>query len=670
MDISAFVRVRTLRNALIAAGSPENEASELCIRTVLTLMCEAASFFLGKPFTALIIGTQADDLPQKLEEFLASLPFLRGQKAVKFPDRNSSELKERLISTAALNWLSVSPDLLGSFYEYGLSRETQNSSGIFYTSKDNIHRVIDHLFIDTMYEELESALGSKEQLLALNDKLSGMTFLDAACGGGNFLVETLAFLRSFETELAVALQELGVEMKRKVSYGRQVFGIEYDIGAAECARYALMIQNRISDFRQADRTDGVLSSPTIADGSNIVTGDSLLINWHTAAGNKISFVFGNPPFVYKKSSEQLEGMELIFDEGTDCSALDYCAAWLRKASFICAEGTKCAFLTTSSICQGEQAAILWNQVFSERTDIDFAFRPFIWVGDVDMFTDRVQTYCVIVGFSSARPNKHKQIFETAPSYDRCIEAKNINAYLLDLPNVLIYPADRSLSGLSEMLNTKNYPDGITEAEYLQMLREGRAVDEYIPYIHARDSLYGKRLVCKVPIAEQKPPTNYICIPRTSSIKRAYIPIMFFRNSRLAFNEGVHYIPNADPFLFGLLCSSMHNAWTKLTCGRLANNLRYSIRYCYNTFPVPICSQQQRKAISQAATNILEIRSKKLGKALAELYDEMPIDLRTAHMKLDFHVDRLYSPASFIDEKQRLDTLIRLYEERRTDNGHT
>ena len=666
MDISAFVRLRSLRNAFINAGQPADEASSLCGRIALTLMCEVNGFFLGKPFTALLIHTPAPELSEQVAAFWRGLSFLP-QFNENSSLRADEAVRQRLIDVAAVNWSSISPDLLGSFYEYALSREQQNDGGVFYTSKDNVHRVIDNLFIDELYEQLEAAYGNREQLENFGRKLCSLTFLDAACGGGNFLTETLAFLRSIETEMILSMRDAGTVPDCYIDYNKQIFGIEYDSRSAAYARAALMVQNRISDIKQAAQLEGALR-PVLYPENTIAVGDSLLINWRGVVGDRISYVIGNPPFVYQKSREQLEGMEAIFDEGIDCSSLDYCAAWVRKASYLCDSGTKCAFLTTSSICQGEQVAPLWENISRDGIKIDFAYRPYIWVSDIDQFSEvDVQTYCTIIGFSSASEGVRK-LHELTGTADNVQIVQNISGYLEDMPDIYIKPSDVPLNGMPPLSRTTTYPDYLTEMEYRRRLSQGASENNFLPYLHGKKTLYGEQLYYEVTSEEQRTPHNYIAMSRTSSIKRSYLPIMYFENTALIANEGVFLATPATLYQFGLLCSTMHTVWTKLLSGRLANNLRYSIRIAYNTFPVPEATEEEQKVIADLAAQILQLRSAQ-SKCLAELYDHMPIALRTAHSKLDYYVDKLYSSTVFTSRKQRLDILLGLYLEQ-TENRNS
>ena len=660
MDISAFVRVRTLNKALVAAGQSASDAGSICNKLILTFLCEANGFFLGKPFTALLLAKELD-LATAIGDFWASLSFLP-----QFSENISricvnEDVTVKLTDVAAIEWNSVSPDLLGSFYEYSLTREKQNADGVFYTSRENIHRVIDHLFVDELYNRLESCDGNREQLTELYSELCNLTFLDPACGGGNYLTETLIFLRSFETALMSELKQIGGATGRTVDYTKQIFGIEYDSGSASYARAALMLQNRICDIRQATVTETALRPILYAENKNIAVGDSLLMNWRAVAGDRISYIIGNPPFLYNKTQDQLDSMAAVFDESIDCNALDYCAAWVRKAAYLCGTGTACGFLTTSSICQGEQAVQLWRDITAEGTTINYAYRPFIWESDIDSFTPITQTYCTAFGFSSSAA-KDKRLYESTRGTDKFTTVENISGYLEAMPDIYIEPKDEPMNCLPYLSRTTNQPDSIPEMEFRKLLSQGAREQDYLPYIHAKGTLYGKQLYCKVTDPELRKPQNYICFPRTSSCKREYIPIMYFENSALAFNEGVYRAANASLFHFGLLCSTMHNVWVKLLSGRLANNIRYSIRTVYNTLPIPEATEEEQKAISDAAAKILQLRSDKKKLTLAEMYDTMPADLRAAHMRLDFYVDKLYSPAPIATKEQRLNVLLKLYAE--------
>ena len=486
-DKRAYLKLRSIRTALIGGGMDESAASDTCFCIVFGLIAEANYFFLGKPFTQMLV--RPTNLDSEIREFFEDLE-LEFLPECRLPSKLNAELRYKLADLCTLDWRECSPAVLGALFELAAAEDTKTEQGIFYTSKRNIHRCIDPLIIDELLDRIEAADGNREQLLAVYRDLSEITVLDPACGSGNYLIEVLAALRNIETQL---LRELG-EQPCSVDYRRQIFGIEIEEQSAKICRAALFLENRICDRLAALSLDSALKASEQTTPQNILCGDSLAANWSAFTSEPLTYIVGNPPFTWKISAEQRETMQLIFD--SDVNALDYSAAWVRKAAYCCKRGTKAALLTTSSICQGRQVYPLWSEVFGDGVEITFAYKPFAWRTDYDEFTPPVWTHCIILGLSSGSADR-KYIY-TADDKSRTdirSEVRNINGYLLDMSSdFFVKPAEQPLFPRPQMLSDREHTEFITDLQYREMKRKGQPVEQYIPYIRAKDALYGVGIV--------------------------------------------------------------------------------------------------------------------------------------------------------------------------------
>lgn len=664
MDRRVFARLNAVKKALLELGEEEFTVNDFCECVVFAFFAESNFLFLGKPFTQLLFCSSNETFPSSINSFFNSLElgFLPKCRITSC----SEALRLKLIDCCQLDWSKYEPGLLGALYEIGIS--DRSSNGVFYTSKANIHRCIEPLFVDELISEYEASLEDLPKMLELYRKIAGLVFLDPTCGTGNFLVETLVVLRRLETDII----RLTGKQDFRVVYYEQLFGIEMDPVSAGICDAALFLQNRVCDREQSLKCGTPLEEPLRPKRSSVICGDSLEINWNVITGTRrLNYIIGNPPFVYEKNAEQKAAMQIIFDDHPGCLRLDYAAAFIKKSSFCCADNVKCSLLVTSSVCQGEQAYYLWDEIFKDGVSIDFAYLPFLWKSDVDDYVDPIWAYCVIIGLS-AEGRKEKRIYES-DGHERKVQ--NINAYLKDLPNFFITAAAVPYSMPKPMYSDRTTNTGyISEREYRKLIASHeKTPQDYVPYIHARNSLYGKKNY--YPMSEEVkaafPRCDYIVICRHFSWKREYMPVMYFKDTVIVPNEGVYYIPYANLFLFGLLCSTMHNTWLRLSCGRLGENLRYSIQNAYNTFPMPEISNTLREKISAAAGELLDIREQLLkSNNMANLYNEMPMKLKSAHMKLDYYVDKIYSDTELYGEKQRLAILLKQYQYEKKCHGDT
>ena len=560
--------------------------------------------------------------------------------------------------------------------------DSRRTNGRHYTSREIIHRVIDPLFLDELRAELDAIKRKTDRLAALErfqDKLASLTFLDPACGSGNFLIETCNSLRALENEVLGEMLKLGVSGETGVTLD-QFFGIELESSACELAA------------RHCAR---------------IVCGNALELDWNEVVPGGVDYIIGNPPFVGASmmNAEQKRQAVAIFGTGRLVKSLDYVGAWFCKAAALMrGTETRAAFVSTSSICQGEQVAPLWQKLFGDfGIHIDFARRTFRWQSDLE---NSAAVHCVIIGFSHAPSGRRKIIFDG----ERKLVARNINAYLLDAPDVFIRSRSKPLCNDAPRVTKGNQPtDGgnllLTCEERERLLRDAPALECCIRrYIGARDFISGdevryclwlqgvepgvycdneeiaRRLdaVRKFRAASTSKPTRVMAekaalffsrpqsdgqssllIPRVSTSARRYIPMAFAGAGDIA-SDSLSIVHGADRFHFGVLESSVHMAWTRAVCGRFGDEYRYSGSVVCNNFVW--CERSAR--IESTAQSILDARSRYSDRSLAFLYDEttMPDELRAAHTENDRAVLSAYGFSESMSEAEIVARLMEMYQQ--------
>lgn len=697
--------------------------NELCVRLVFCLYAEDSGLFGEKlafhnylqgfqvkdTRRALIdlfkvLDTKIEDRDKYLDDELAKFPYVNGGL---FANENiiiphlTDEIIDILLHKASENfdWSEISPTIFGAVFESTLNPETRRSGGMHYTSIENIHKVIDPLFLDNLKDELEKIKEikvektRKQQLEAFRNKLSTLTFLDPACGSGNFLTETYISLRRLENEALIAqtrgqtMIDLGDVIK--VSIG-QFYGIEINDFAVTVAKTALWI----SESQMMKETEEIVNQQLeffpLKSYANIVEGNALRIDWNDVISKqKLSYIMGNPPFVGARlmNKHQKEDVLSIFGNSwKNIGNLDYVSCWYKKATdYIEDTSIRVALVSTNSICQGESVINLWKPLFKQGIHIDFAHTTFIWDSEAQQ---KAHVHCVIVGFSIATSFKDKIIY----SLDRYQKVKNINAYLIEAENVFIENRKKPICNVNEMLfgsmpNDGGHLSSIDEKEMAEIINkypESKicfkkivGADEFIngktrwclwlknispnlinsiPYIKQKVSAVQelrenssrdatKRLaLTPFLFGEIRQPEkgNYLLIPSTSSERRRYIPIGFLDSSIIATNANL-IVPNATLYEFGILTSNVHNAWMRVVAGRLKSDYRYSASIVYNNFPWPNPTKEQQAKIEKTAQSILTAREKYKDCSLADLYDEvtMPPELRKAHQLNDKAVMEAY-----------------------------
>lgn len=718
----------------------------LCVRLVFCLYAEDAGVFgshgmfhnylerhRAEDRRALIdlfrvLDTRPEERDAYLDDDLAAFPYVNGglfaDENIEIPRLGDAVIDLLLEKASAdFDWSVISPTIFGAVFESTLNPETRRSGGMHYTSIENIHKVIDPLFLDELRAELEEIRAiavdktRSARLNAFQAKLAGLTFLDPACGSGNFLTETYISLRRLENEVISLLHQGQIVMDMgnpiQVSIG-QFYGIEINDFAVTVAKTALWIAESQMMKETEDVVHMSLDFLPLKSYANIVEGNALRLDWEEVVPkHKLNYIMGNPPFVgYSlQSKEQKEDILAIYvdEKGKPyktAGKIDYVSGWYFKAAQLMQETSiRTAFVSTNSITQGEQVAGVWKPLYDRfGIHIDFAHRTFRWDSEASV---KAHVHCVIVGFSVA-PNSQERLLFTS---ERMQVVENINAYLIDAPNVFIENRNKPLCGVPLMATGNRPADGghlIIEADdYDEFIAKEPGALPYIKkLVGSAEFINNKKRWClwlvgispaelrKMPLVLQRVeackadrenapdegrrklakrpaefreinnPDTFIVIPAVSSERRRYVPIGFLNKDTIATNLLIT-IPDATIYHFGVLTSNVHMAWMRAVCGRLKSDYRYSKDVVYNNFPWPTPTDEQRAKIEQTAQAILDARALYPDCSLADLYDEiaMPPELRKAHQQNDRAVMQAYG----FDVKTTTETtcvaeLMRRYQE--------
>lgn len=727
---------------------PESEQSlrslnMLCVRLVFCLYAEDADIFGDhlkfhnylKGFAvkdvrrALIdlfrvLDTKPEDRDPYMDDTLASFPYVNGglfaDESIEIPNL-TEEIVNLLLHNASedFDWSQISPTIFGAVFESTLNPETRRSGGMHYTSIENIHKVIDPLFLDDLREELDRIKEIKVDKLrrdkanAFQDKLASLSFLDPACGSGNFLTETYICLRRLENEVLKIRNENQIAFDTgfliKVSIG-QFYGIELNDFAVTVAKTALWIAESQMMKETEDIMQISLDFLPLKSYANIIEGNALSIDWESVVPKeKLSYIMGNPPFVGARlmSKEQKDDLLSVFGaKWKNAGNLDYVSCWYKKAADLMGEATiRTALVSTNSVSQGESVAVLWKPLFESGVHIDFAHRTFRWDSEASI---KAHVHCVIIGFSIAPFYKSKVIY----SSERPCIVNNINAYLIDAPSVFIESAKKPLCNVPDLVFGSMPNDNGFLSDYSQEEKDAivseypEALVAFKRFVGATEFINNKTRWClwlkgvspniirKVPPIIQavqsvkemrekstreatkklastpmlfgeirQPNTDYIIIPAHSSEKRKYIPIGFVSKDIICSNANL-LMPNASLYHFGVLTSNIHNAWIHAVCGRIKSDFRYSVNIVYNNFPWCNPTDEQRVKIEQTAQAILDARAVYPDCSLADLYDEntMPPELRKAHQENDRAVMKAYGfDVKTMTESSCVAELMKMYQ---------
>ena len=780
ISLAAGEIVGKLYDALLKQyKDPTNEDSlkslnKLCVRLVFCLYAEDAGIFgtrnmfhdylksfrdvnVRKALIDLfeILATPLDKRDPYLNENLAAFPYVNGglfeDEKIEIPNF-TDEILDLLLQHASedFDWSGISPTIFGAVFESTLNPETRRAGGMHYTSIENIHKVIDPLFLDELKKELEEIKETKQpktrkqKLKDFQGKLASLTFLDPASGSGNFLTETYISLRRLENE---ALKEqLGVEIVLgeldnpiQVSIG-QFYGIEINDFAVTVAKTALWI----AEAQMMAETESIvhmnLDFLPLKSYANIVEGNALTLDWGSVVPrDKVDYIMGNPPFVgyaYQTKQQKVD-LQTIYN----AKNMDYVAGWYFKAAeFIASlhegggarsatEGVsqtcvktpptgfagppsserraiRAAFVSTNSITQGEQVAVIWKPLTEKYgIHIDFAHKTFRWDSES---IDKAAVHVVIIGFSIEMNTDKRKLY----AGNQVQILNNISPYLVDAPTIFIERrATPIVENIPQMTRGSQPTDDgnfiFTKEEYVNFIKAEPAAAKFLrPFMMGKDFIDRKpryclwlvnaspselkksshimsriqavrdyRLASKKEATRKKadtstlfdeirqPTSNYIAVPKVSSAQRRYIPIDYLTQDVIA-GDMLFTISGSTPYHFGVLTSNVHMAWMRLLAGRLKSDYRYSVNIIYNNFPWPTPTDAQKQTIEQTAQAILDARAKYPDASLADLYDEttMPPELRKAHQANDRAVMAAYGFDLKISEAECVAKLMERYRE--------
>ena len=814
ISLKAGELVGKLYDALIKEYiDPDDESLRslniLCVRLVFCFYAEDAGLFETRTtFVDYIKSFRPEDLRRGLIDLFKALdtkledrdkydlkikpfPYVNGglfaADDIEIPNFTQEMVDVIVNHCAPFDWSEISPTIFGAVFESTLNPDTRRKGGMHYTSIANIHKVIDPLFMDDLSAEFEAILNARtnaserrQTLLNFQRKLGSLTYLDPACGSGNFLTETYLSLRRLENKIISILNKgekvLGFNEEFIKVTINQFYGIEINDFAVTVAKTALWI----AECQMMEETERLIGQNIdflpLKSHANIVEGNALKLDWATlgeedplgflftdklnyykegeefGGGFVVSepepeygkrykelnvvakeveeltefpkaqpkpvvydYIMGNPPFVgYSlQSKEQKEETLATYVDYNgkpykSAGKIDYVSNWYFKAAqLVQSEPTKCAFVSTNSITQGEQVAAVWKPLFERfGIHIDFAYRTFRWDSESEQMA---HVHCVVVGFSSKHSEaKPKRIFIDEKE---SIEASNINPYLIDAETVWIESRNKPICEVPQMSSGGKPVEGgnliFTKEEKDEFIKkEPKAEQFFRPFLSSEDFINGHTRWClwllgvspgilrSMPrVAERveavrkfrlesvkaatrefanypaqfmeikQPENEYLLIPRVSSERRKYVPIGFVQPNVIA-SDATSFVPNATLYHFGILTSKVHNAWMRAVCGRLKSDYRYSVSIVYNNFPWPSPTKTQKAKIEETAQAILDTRAKYPDSTLADLYDEtfMPADLRKAHQTNDRAVMQAYGFDPKMTENEVVAELFGLYKE--------
>ena len=716
----------------------------LCVRLVFCLYAEDAGIFgrhgmfhdylagysVKDSRRALIelfrvLDTPIAERDEYLEAELAQFPYVNGglfaDESIEIPQFNA-EIRALILERASegFDWKDISPTIFGAVFESTLNPETRRAGGMHYTSIENIHKVIDPLFLDDLKAEFQDICKiaqpktKRNKLDAFQHKLATIVCLDPAAGSGNFLTETYLSLRRLENQVLKERLDgqmtLGDEELNPIQVSiQQFYGIEINDFAVTVAKTALWI----AEAQMLEETKSIVYGFNqdflpLKTYVNITEGNALRIDWNEVVPKeKLKYIMGNPPFVGARlmDNSQKKDVNDIFDGWKNAGNLDYVCCWYKKtADFTEGTDVQAALVSTNSVTQGECVGNLWKPLFEKGIQINFAYRTFCWDSEASL---KAHVHCVIVGFSHKQKDVVKKIYDGK----EIIYADNINGYLIDADNICVESRNKPLCDIPEIgIGNKPIDDGnyLFEREEMEdfLRKEPDARSYFHPWYGSREFINrspryclwlgdctpaelrkmpeclkrvekvkeyrlqstsaGTRKLAEKPTrfhVENMPKGTYIIIPEVSSEKRRYIP-MGFMTPEIMCSNLVKLVPDASLYDFGVLESNVHMAWTRVVCGRMKSDYRYSKDVVYNNFPWPSPTDTQKQKIEETAQGILDARALYPDSSLADLYDPltMPPELRKAHTKNDIAVMQAYGFSTKMSEADCVAALMKMYQE--------
>jgi hypothetical protein len=716
-----------------------------------------------------VLNTPRQNRLKNLDESLAAFPYVNGKLFEEHLPIASfdSGMRKLLLDACLLDWGKISPAIFGSLFQSVMNPVERRALGAHYTSEKNILKLIKPLFMDELWHEFENIKDSKPKLQKFHDKISKLRFLDPACGCGNFLIIAYRELRLLEMEVVKKLLQNQTVMDIGDYFLLDVdrfYGIEYEEFPAQIAQVAMWLIDHQMNMKASETFGEYYVRLPLKKSAEIRNGNALQLNWNNLIQkdaydiyaettniislaepdavyetvnvftNKINiveskgekqktvsisqpakfdFILGNPPFVGTayQNAEQKTDMERIFSGIQSFGMLDYVTAWyIKAAQCIQNTHTKVAFVSTNSISQGEQPAILWNVLFNlYKIKIHFAHRTFKWGNEAKA---NAAVHVVIIGFANF-DIKEKRIFEydNINSEPHELKVKNINPYLVEGNDTVLKSIPLPICNVPKMQSGSAARDGgflilnneekITLVskvpESIKYVRRFISGDDFINNVirwciwlkgvapnefrnikelqerfkqvksfREKSTRAGTKRMAELPYLfaeERQPAHDFLIIPKVSSENRKYIPIAYLSKDFIV-SDKTFVVPNATLFHFGVLTSLMHMAWVRYTCGRLESRYSYSNTIVYNNFPWPENrTEKQKQNVEAAAQHVLDVRAKFSESSLADLYypNTMPPELVKAHQALDKAVDLCYRPQSFINETKRIEFLFELYD---------
>ena len=757
VNIKAAERMGKLHDALRASGYEGHPLEVLLVRVLFCLFADDTGIFQpAQAFRAFVeerTAADASDLgprlaqlfqvlntpearrSQALDEQLAQFPYINGklfEEPLPMADFTAA-MRDALLNACALDWSAISPAIFGSLFQSIMDAKARRNLGAHYTSEENILKLIQPLFLDDLHAEFNKVKGNRNKLFEFHKKLRQLTFFDPACGCGNFLVISYRELRALELQVLRASHQLSGDAGQKSVDVHsligvdvdQFYGIEIEEFPAQIAQVALWLMDHQMNLRVSEEFGLYFARIPLKTSPHIVHGNALRLDWNDVLpAVRCSYVLGNPPFVGAKYMDdaQRDDVRAVFAGIDNAGLLDFVAAWYVKAAAYLKSApppsqplaTRCAFVSTNSITQGEQVGVLWGWLLAQGMHIQFAHRTFSWSNEA---RGKAAVHCVIVGFGLDNP-AHKVIYEyeDTKGEPHALVAKNISPYLVDAPDVVlprrsrpICPApdigigNKPIDGGHYLFTTQERDAFIAkEPASAAWFRRWLGADEFLngyerwclwlgdcPPAELRampEALKRVQAVKAFRLASKSAPTQkladtptrfhvenmpgrpYLVLPEVSSERRLFIPFGFEQPDTLCSNL-VKVAADATLFHFGVLSSTMHNAWVRATCGRLKSDFRYSKDIVYNNFPWPDApADAQRHAIETAAQAVLDARAQFPGSSLADLYDPltMPPALLKAHHKLDAAVDKAYEASggrkSYASDAERVTFLFARYQQ--------
>lgn len=740
-NIKAAERMGVLHDKLEENGYEGHELKVMLIRLLFCLFAEDTGIFEKYQFQNLIrqrtkedgsdlagwIGQLFETLnrsPEKrlknLDQQLKDFAYINGDLFKEHMPTAAfdAEMRQILLEACAMDWANISPEIFGSLFQSVMDKEQRRHLGAHYTSEENILKVISSLFLDELraeFEEIKNRGKGKARTSALDmfhQKLAGLTFLDPACGCGNFLVVAYRELRLLELEVIEQLYkkgqllEVGTVVRCNVN---QFFGVEIEEFPAQIARVAMWLVDHQMNLLVSEHFGVHFARIPLRESADIRHANALQVDWPVT-----DYIFGNPPFLGKtyQSKSQKEDLARVCFNIPAAGNLDFVAGWYVKAAQMMNEHPNIitAFVSTNSITQGEQVPILWSWMLAQGVKILFAHRTFQWESAAK---GKAAVHCVIICFSKKDKNNKKIFFyEDIKSRPCQIEAKHINPYLIDAANIILQKRSDPICAVTKMRYGSKPADGgfliLSEAERDSFLNlEPNTIKIIKRYIGSDDLINNKNRYClwldesnlkdvrNMPMVLQRvsqvksfrekstdvntrkwaekpylfqtdrqPKTDYLAIPEISSVSRKFLPISYLEKEIIASNK-LYTIENSSLFEFGIVASSMHFSFMKTVSGRLKSDYQYSVGIVYNNFPWPMNpTEKQKQAIEDAAQEVLDARKNYPDSSLADLYDPilMPADLLKAHKKLDKAVDAAYGKKGFENEAERVAFLFDLYQQ--------